>query len=176
MTPRLPLNPVASNRFTELAAKAIIGAVLFVAAMWSGALALSPASAATFYYNDSGIAIQGFDVVSFHTERKSKTGKPEFYVDWKGARWRFSTPENRDLFAANPTQYAPQYGGWCAYAMARGYQATTDVRNAWTLHQGKLYLNYSVGIKASWEQEKKASIPRADGNWPRLSQQILAGS
>ena len=59
----------------------------------------------------SGVAIRGFDTVAFHTEKRAVKGKKEFSYQWNDAAWHFKSAENRDLFAAEPLRYAPQFGG-----------------------------------------------------------------
>ncbi|MEL7173254.1 MAG: YHS domain-containing (seleno)protein, partial [Pseudomonadota bacterium] len=84
-----------------------------------------------------------------------------------GATWRFSSAENRDLFVENPEKYAPQYGGYCAWAVAQGYTAATDPE-AWAIVDDKLYLNYNKSVQAKWEKDVPGHIASADGNWPTV--------
>ena len=77
-----------------------------------------------------------------------------------GATWRFAWPENRDAFAADPESYAPQYGGWCAWAVAHGYTAKIDPE-AWSIVDGRLYLNYSKAVQLQWARAFPATSPRA---------------
>ena len=86
---------------------------------------------------------------------------------WKGAIWQFASAPNMAAFEADPMGYAPQYGGYCAYAVSRGYTASTDPE-AWTLHAGKLYLNYSISVRAQWRPEIAENIALADANWPKV--------
>jgi hypothetical protein len=86
-------------------------------------------------------------------------------VTWQGAAWRFASAENRERFEADPVAYAPQYGGWCAWAVAEGYTAST-VPEAWKIVDGRLYLNYSRGVQRRWERDIPGNIARADANWP----------
>ena len=95
-------------------------------------------------------------------------GKSEFSHAWKGAIWKFASAEHRDLFAANPEKYAPQYGGYCAYAVSQGATAGIDP-NAWTIHEGRLYLNLNPEIQRTWSQDIPGFVKLADANWPRLS-------
>ena len=74
---------------------------------------------------------------------------------------------HRDLFAANPTEYAPQYGGYCAYAVSQGGTAPIDPE-AWRIVDGKLYLNLNPDIQAIWVEDIPGYIGKADANWPRL--------
>ena len=68
------------------------------------------------------------------------------------------------MFAANPEKYAPQYGGYCAWAVSQGYTASTDPE-AWKIVDGKLYLNYSKSVQLTWEQDAAGNIAAADENW-----------
>lgn len=128
----------------------------------------SPAFAATpaTYAND-GIAIDGTDPVAYFTQGSPVAGSPALIHEWMGAKWQFSTPENRDAFAADPEAYAPQYGGYCAYAVSEGYTASTTPK-AWKIVDGKLYLNYSRRIQRRWERDISERIRSADVNWPSV--------
>ena len=92
-------------------------------------------------------AIRGYDAVAYFTESKPVRGNKDYVVEWNGARWYFASAENRDRFEADPNKYAPQYGGYCAWAVANGYTASTDP-GAWSIKDGKLYLNYSKLVRA----------------------------
>lgn len=124
------------------------------------------------YFSDgSGLAIRGTDPVAYFTQGGPVPGKAAFTYQWNNATWRFASAENRDLFAADPLKYAPQYGGFCAWAVSRGYTAPIDP-NAWKIVDGKLYLNYSTGVQSQWEQDIPGNISRANANWPG----VLSGS
>ena len=116
-------------------------------------------------YAEGGIAVDGTDMVGYFTEGKPVPGVAEITHDWNGATWRFASEENRDAFAANPEAYAPQYGGYCAWAVSEGYTAST-VPEAWKIVDGKLYLNFSRRIQRRWERDIPARIASADTNWP----------
>lgn len=128
------------------------------------ALADGPA----IYKNSNNIAVNGYDVVGFFTEAKPVQGSAQFSANWMGAIWHFASAANRDAFTANPTAYAPQYGGHCAYAASKGALANS-VPEAWTIVNGKLYLNYSLGVRDLWRQDIPGNIALADGFWPGLS-------
>ena len=117
------------------------------------------------YVNSDGLAINGYDPVAYFREGAPVKGSPEFTARWKRVTWQFSSAENRDLFMAGPEDYAPQYGGYCAYAVSRGYTAST-VPEAWTIFEGKLYLNFSLGVRDTWRRDMEANIAKADANWP----------
>jgi hypothetical protein len=112
-----------------------------------------------------GVAVGGYDPVAYFTEGKAVAGKPEISIEHEGAAWRFASAANRDAFTADPARYAPQYGGYCAYAVAKGYTAKGDP-NAWSVVGGKLYLNYNRPTKAEWEKDTAGYIRSADANWP----------
>ncbi len=112
-------------------------------------------------------AIRGYDPVAYFTEGKAVKGDRAFRYRWRDADWFFASAEHRDLFAAAPRQYAPQYGGYCAYAMSKGNYASSDP-DAWTIRDGKLYLNYSKSVRKRWLKKPDEYIERADRNWRRL--------
>jgi YHS domain-containing protein len=118
------------------------------------------------YTNWRGLAIKGYDPVAFFKDGAPVEGSKEFEFTWKGATWRFASAENRDLFEAEPKQYAPQYGGYCAWAVAQGSTASVDPKNAWEIVEGKLYLNYNKEIQARWAKDIPGNIGKADANWP----------
>ena len=118
-------------------------------------------------YAEDGIAIDGTDAVAYFTQGKPVAGSPDHSHEWMGATWRFSTEENRAKFAADPEAYAPQYGGYCAYAVSEGYTAST-VPDAWKIVDGKLYLNYSRGVQRRWERNIPERIEAANANWPAV--------
>ncbi len=118
-------------------------------------------------YSSSSVAIGGYDPVAYFTESKPVKGNREFSYDWKNANWLFSSKQNLDSFASNPEKFAPQYGGWCAFACSKGRKATTDP-NAWSIVDGKLYLNNSLKVQEKWLLNQNESIGQADKNWPAI--------
>ncbi|PWJ16237.1 YHS domain-containing (seleno)protein [Jannaschia seohaensis] len=140
-------------------------AVLIATAAALAAVALPRVAAAQSVYAEGGVAIDGTDPVAYFTEGRPVAGDAAITHDWNGATWRFSTEANRADFAADPEAYAPQYGGYCAWAVAEGYTAST-VPEAWEIVDGKLYLNYSRRIQRRWERDIPGNISRADANWP----------
>mgnify|MGYP000135608772 FL=1 len=130
-------------------------------------LAAGPARAVDAFFNTDGLAIQGYDPVAYFTEGRPVHGSPEFTHDYAGARWQFASAANRDAFAADPARYAPQYGGYCAWAVSQGYTASTDPA-AWRIEGDKLYLNYSRSVQSRWEKDIPGNITKADANWPGL--------
>ncbi len=125
----------------------------------------STAAAPARYYAQDGIAIGGADPVAYFTDSAYVPGTSEFTHDWNGVTWQFSSAKNRDSFAANPTNYEPQYGGFCAWAVSQGYTAEIDP-SAWKIVEGKLYLNYDQKIQAKWAKDIPGNIAKANSNWP----------
>ncbi|MDJ1008033.1 MAG: YHS domain-containing (seleno)protein [Paracoccaceae bacterium] len=143
-------------------------AVLRLAAAAPFASLAMPAFAMTpEIYAEDGIAIDGTDAVAYFTEERPVPGSEAHIVDWRGATWRFSSVETKAMFEADPEAYAPQYGGYCAYAVSRGYTAST-VPQAWTIHDGKLYLNFSRPVRALWARDIPGNVRKGDENWPTV--------
>jgi YHS domain-containing protein len=114
-----------------------------------------------------GAAINGYDPVAYFVSGKPIKGSKEFLVDYMGAPWYFSSKPNADAFKANPAKYAPQYGGYCAYGLTGNHKAPTEP-DAWTIIDGKLYLNYNKEVQGIWNKKQKEYISTADKNWPAL--------
>ncbi len=113
----------------------------------------------------SNLAVGGYDPVAYFTQQKPVKGDNRFVHTHAGAEWRFSSAENRDKFMAEPQRYAPQYGGYCAWAVAEGYTASGDPER-WKIVGDKLYLNYDLSVQNKWEQDVAGNIRKADRNWP----------
>lgn len=120
---------------------------------------------ASFINKDNNVAILGTDPVAYFTESAATEGSADFAYDWNGATWHFASAENRDLFSADPEKYAPQYGGHCAWAAAQGKVAPVDP-TAWSVIDGKLYLNYDANVQKRWEKDIPGFIADADAKWP----------
>lgn len=118
-------------------------------------------------YAEGGIAIDGTDPVAYFAQGAPVPGDPAITHDWNGATWRFASAAHRAAFASAPESYAPQYGGYCAWAVSEGYTAST-VPEAWKIVDGRLYLNYSRRIQRRWERDIPGRIARADANWPEV--------
>jgi YHS domain-containing protein len=127
-------------------------------------LATTDAQQSSVNTTRAGVAIQGYDAVAYH-QGAVTPGNDAFEHSWNGARWRFASAANRDLFAANPEKYAPKFGGYCAYAVSRGYTADIDPK-AWKIVDGALYLNYSLRVQKLWEEDVPGNIEKAQKNWP----------
>lgn len=140
---------------------AVIAALSLLAS--AAALALDPIYTSFF----SNKAIKGYDTVAYFTQNKPVKGSGDYRLEHKGAIWLFSSQENLELFKANPEKYEPQYGGYCAYAVSQNTTASIKPE-LFTIHDGKLYLNYNKSINDKWLEEKTTFIEDADQNWPGL--------
>jgi len=130
-------------------------------------LCLSPLFAQREVFVKSEEAIRGYDPVAYFKERKPVEGKKAFSFVWKDATWLFSSNENLEDFKSNPTKYAPQFGGYCAYGMMQGHKAPTSP-DAWTIVDDKLYLNYNTNVRDLWNKDQKGYIDTAIKNWPTV--------
>ena len=117
------------------------------------------------------VAIQGYDPVAYFTKNAAARGNAKHYFEWSGMTWFFVSSENRDQFVAAPEKYAPQYGGFCALSVAEGKNARGS-GEAWTVHEGKLYLNANSNVAANFQSDPNRHIARAQGWWPTVKARI----
>jgi YHS domain-containing protein len=117
--------------------------------------------------NEDGIAIHGYDPVAYFVDGKTVRGEDDLDYEWSGVTWLFASEHNRQLFIEKPQAYAPQYGGFCAYAASYGQFADIDPQ-AWSIVNGKLYLNYSPRVRKTWRPRAAEFIRDADQLWPTM--------
>lgn len=147
----------------KLIAAAVIG--LSVAAFVpTTAFAADPVSTGRF----NNVAVGGYDTVSlFEGDGVGIEGSADFTTTYQGAEWRFASAENLAKFEADPEQFAPAYGGHCAWAMANGNLAWGNPKNA-NVVGGVLYLNYNASIEKRWLKDPEGFIAKADDQWPEV--------
>jgi YHS domain-containing protein len=121
-------------------------------------------------FSVDGKAIRGYDPVAFFTASKPVKGMDSLSYMYKEVNWLFSSRANLEAFKANPDQYMPQYGGYCAYGTADGHKAPTQPET-WTIVNDKLYFNYSMKVKQLWDKNQAVLIEKADQQWPAVKQQ-----
>ncbi|MCJ8349905.1 YHS domain-containing (seleno)protein [Moritella sp.] len=114
--------------------------------------------------NSNDIAISGYDTVSYFTKGTPTKGSNNFTAAYNGAIYQFSSADNRDLFKADPSKYAPQYGGFCAMGVALNKKLDTDP-TAWHIRGDKLYLNYNKAVQTKWNTDIPGYIETAQVNW-----------
>jgi YHS domain-containing protein len=107
----------------------------------------------------NNVAVSGYDPVAYFTDGKPVKGNAKFATNYKGAEFRFASANHLAAFKANPAKYAPQYGGYCAWAVSQGYTASADP-SVWKIVGGKLYLNYNQEIGRSGRRTSRASSLR----------------
>ncbi|MEO0983062.1 MAG: YHS domain-containing (seleno)protein [Pseudomonadota bacterium] len=148
--------------------RSMIAAALIVAAPATIAAPVAYADKAPVYTSRfSNVAVQGYDPVAYFTVGEATKGAADYSTTYKGAEFRFASQENLDLFLGDPEAYAPQYGGYCAWALADGRLAKGDARY-WRIVDGKLYLNYSRGVQQKWLADIPGFIAKANANWPSI--------
>lgn len=141
---------------------------LLLSALAACALTLT-ASAGPFNNVDkSGKALQGYDPVAYFTADAAVKGDPQFTATFEGATYLFASAENKALFEADPARYAPQFGGFCAWAVSQGYTAKIDPQ-AFQIVDGRLLLQYSLGIREKFKKDTDGNLAKADANWPAIA-------
>jgi hypothetical protein len=118
-----------------------------------------------------GIAIKGYDPVAYFIKGRAMKGSEVFAHKWLGETWHFANAKHRDLFAADPVKYAPQFGGYCALGVAYGQNTANIDPEAWRIIDGKLYLSYDKGGAAELEQ-KPGELTKAKANWPKVEAKL----
>ena len=121
---------------------------------------------------EDGIAIQGFDPVTYFTLNKAVKGNKDVLLMERGVVYYFSNNENRELFKKNPEKYAPEYGGWCAYAMgSKGEKVSIDP-GTFKIVNNRLYLFYNHFFNNTlkdWNKDEVNLKTMADNNWNKLN-------
>ena len=132
-------------------------------------LTAAPANATDPIYTGffSNLAVSGYDTVAYFTDGKPVKGNSSITHEYMGAVWQFASEANKAKFIADPEKYAPQYGGYCAWAVSQGYTASGNP-NHWKVVDGKLYLNYDASVQEKWQKDIPGFIAAADKNWPGI--------
>ena len=115
----------------------------------------------------AAVALDGYDPVAYFTAGEPTQGNAAITLEWRGASWQFASLANRVAFAADPEKYAPQYGGYCAYAMAHGFIARGNPFQ-WAIVGGKLYVNNNAFAMNLWDKDRPGHIVAGDANWPLI--------
>ena len=132
-------------------------------------LALAHALSAEIKFNADNnlIAVKGYDVVAYFTSGEPTQGSDEFEHVWRDVRWQFSSEQNKQMFASDPSRFAPRYGGYCAGGVALGNRAPIDPE-AFVIVDGKLYLNFDKPTAEKFAASED-TIAKADENWEKMS-------
>jgi hypothetical protein len=140
-----------------------IALTLLLASLALSAFAVDPVNKSLI----GGVAIKGYDPVAYFTDGKPLKGDSDFEHEYMDATWRFVSAAHRDAFAKEPAKYMPQYGGYCAYGVSKGYAVGVDPE-AWKIVDGKLYLNYNMDVQKMWLEDIPGRVKKADENWPKI--------
>lgn len=111
--------------------------------------------------------IQGYDAVAYFENSSAIKGNKDIQVKYNDAIYYFSSENNKAKFLKNPSQYEPQFGGFCAYGMSEGYKAPIDPK-AFSIVDGKLFLNYNLDVKKDWTKKQAERIAKANKNWQKI--------
>ncbi len=149
----------------EMTKKACLTLVLAVAVMITGSLW---ADKTLVNVDANGLALQGYDAVAFHTQGKAVKGSPDYTATFDGATYRFSSAANKAQFEANPSAYAPAYGGYCGYGVGAANKLFPVEIDTWQIVDGRLILNLNPDIKKKFDADRDNLIRKADANWPGL--------
>ncbi|MEO9275450.1 YHS domain-containing (seleno)protein [Marinomonas sp. 5E14-1] len=142
--------------------KIVFSVLLFVVSQFSFA---ADAISTGFLSNK---AVSGYDTVAYFTENRPVKGSNKYKAEYQGADWYFSSQEHLNLFKAEPEKYAPQFGGYCAWAISAQNDFASSDPEQWAIVEGKLYLNYNQSVKEKWDADRALHIQQADKNWPNL--------
>ena len=152
---------------TPLSLKALAVATFLAIGGVSAPPALAVAAPEVYVPPFSKVALSGYDPVSYFVDGAPRKGDARFAATHKGVEYRFASAANLARFKSNPAAFLPQYGGYCAWAVAGGYTAKGDPL-AWTLVGGKLYLNYDQNVQKRWAKDVPGHIAKGDRNWPQV--------
>ena len=139
----------------------IIGAIII--AKTKGVSPLSWKMHKQFSQKDQ-VAIAGFDPVSYFENNASEKGDESFTHNWKDVNWNFASEENLEKFKTDPDRYTPKFGGYCSFAVSKGFTATPDPK-AWYMHEGKLHLFADEGMKNKWTEQLPAVLLTCEKKW-----------
>ncbi len=145
--------------------------VVAVSLALSGAVAGAGVVTAVVTDPLTGVAIDGYDPVSYFTADAPHAGLPEYEYRWRGVPWYFESAANRDVFRRAPEIYAPQFGGYGLMALARGYLSQGNPR-VYAVLEDRLFLFYSTSNRDAFLKAQRSSYEKAAANWTELSQQL----
>ncbi len=118
-------------------------------------------------YTHSTPAVQGYDVVTYHTDKRPLRGNGNFVATHDGATYQFTSKENLKTFQANPDKYVPAYNGYCAFGVSVGKKFIGDPE-VYRVVDGKTYLNLDTGIQSEWLKDVPGRIKTANSEWKEI--------
>lgn len=138
---------------------------VLTAALLLPALTRAASAGARSVFAPGGIALGGTDPVAYFSDGAPVAGSPAEALRWRGVVWFFASAHNRLVFEMSPLAYAPRFGGYCALALTQG-QLVATVPEAWTIHDGRLYLNASLPVRTRWRSDVPRHVAEAEAFWP----------
>lgn len=153
--------------------KSLFGSLLFLFIALHGISAQGNIAAINKkHFNlEKGVALEGYDAVSYFAGSKPIKGKSSIQATSDGVVYYFSSEKNKESFTQNPEKYKPQYGGWCAYAMGNSGEKVEVDPETFKVLNGKLYLFYNAFFNntlTSWNKNEAALKTKADTNWKSI--------
>jgi len=112
-------------------------------------------------------AIRGYDPVAYFTMEKPMKGDSAISYVWDGTRYLFANTKHRDMFAADPDRYAPQFTGYCTAGLSQGHKVEADPEN-WIISDGKLFVFFSQRGRAAFVKDPAATKSKAEATWQRI--------
>jgi len=135
---------------------------------WPGLLARNGSGGKSLVFtNRKGVALEGYDPISYFSDRRPAKGDPKIEATYDGALYHFVSQEHRELFEKNPSKYAPAYGGFCGYAASIGKVRPADPL-LWSIVDGRLIVQHTKGAVELWDKDVAGNKAKADKNWPLL--------
>ena len=128
------------------------------------AWAFSDTSPAAVNVDATGVALRGHDPVAYFTVGTPTPGLSAFTATHDGATYNFASAANRDAFMKEPAKFAPQYGGFCAFAAAANKKFDADPA-VFKVVDGKLYMNVNAAVATKWNADVPGFITKANANW-----------
>lgn len=117
--------------------------------------------------DEEGIALRGYDPVSYFTEAEPIKGQKTYSVVWNNATWYFTSAENRDLFSQTPKKYAPANGGYCTFGIVLGKKFDGDPR-VWSVIKSRLYVFLNEEVQSKFLQDSTGNLQKVTANWPAI--------
>src|SRR5260370_36453485 len=145
--------------------KSLVQTIAFLSFIASLSTALA---GATVNVDKNRVGIQGYDPVSFFTDGKPVMGKEEFQSSYHDVVYHFTSAEHQAMFDANPSQYEPQFGGYCAYGVTKGHLAPVKI-DAFQIVNARLLMQYDTDVRNTFNKDQRGNLELADKNWPDLS-------
>src|SRR5690606_11723658 len=151
--------------------KQILTIALAIGLFWPGMAHAQPVVTTIVTDPLTGVAMEGYDPVTYFTDPQPMRGSPDFEYHWRGVPWYFVSEANRDVFKRTPEIYAPQHGGYCEMSLARGYLSDGKPQ-IYAILKMKLYLFYSAANREAFRLAQGEAVTLAQSNWERLSKDL----